>query len=309
MRDRIPIPHPAVLFVSQDVMAIQVSVFETFSTVFTDEPREDTVAPAGTVPQSRKDEYLNDLADVHGLDSSAVLPAVTSRSYGEMASRALEGCGAGADRIDVIILAYANTEFFVPEGAGSFLAEEFPSAKMVYAITEQGNMAPFTALKLAQCHLHEEEYERAAVVAIEQRAVPLVDDHDAGRPDADAAAAILLSRDVCATSAELPSVALRKVGGEVELGPLVREMLRIGTAVLDGDPLIVIGERIPRSEAASFSSRVHRAEAGRVCTGVWETLDRSLRGDDGDGGYSGPVLVVEYDPMLDQLGMASMIVP
>ncbi|PRX70537.1 hypothetical protein B0I32_101632 [Nonomuraea fuscirosea] len=290
-------------------MAIQTSVLETFSTVFTGEPREDTVAPAETVARSREDEYLNDLADVHGLDESAVLSTVTSRSYGEMAARALEGCGAGSGHIDVIILAYANTEFFVPEGAGSFLAEEFPSAKMVYAVTEQGKLAPFTALKLAQCHLQEEECERAAVVAIEQRAVPLVDDHDAGRPEVDAAAAILLSRDISAASTEMPGVALRKVGGQAELGPLVREMLRIVTAQLDGDPLIVIGERIPSGEAASFSSRVRRAEAGRVCTGVWETLDRSLRGDDGDGGYSGPVVAMEYEPMLDQLGVASMIVP
>jgi len=72
-------------------MAIQISVIETFSTVFTGEPREDTVTPFETVPLSRKGEYLNDLADVHGLDESAVLSAVTSRSYGEMAARALEG--------------------------------------------------------------------------------------------------------------------------------------------------------------------------------------------------------------------------
>ncbi|GIE32327.1 hypothetical protein Ait01nite_053720 [Actinoplanes italicus] len=287
-------------------MATQISVIETFSTLFAGEPREDAVAPAETVPQSRKDEYLNDLADVHGLDRPVALSAMTSRSYGEMAATALEGCGAGSEHIDVIVLAYANTEFFVPKGASSFLSEEFPSAKLVYAVTDQGKLAPFTALKLAHCHLHEEECERAAVVAIEQRAVPLVGDHVSGKPEVDAAAAILLSRDVCATGVEKPSVALRKVGGQAELGPLVREMLRIGTAELDGDPLIVIGERIPGGEAASFSSRIHRAEAGRVCTGVWETLDRSLRGD---GGYSGPVLVMEYDPILDQLGVASMIVP
>ncbi|MEU8238947.1 hypothetical protein AB0C07_11925 [Actinoplanes missouriensis] len=287
-------------------MAIQTSVLRTFSTVFTGEPRENM---ADAVPQSRKDEYLNDLANVHGLDESAVLSAATSQSYGKMATEALRGCGAQADHVDVIVLAYANTEFFVPEGAGSFLADAFPSATMVYAVTEQGKLAPFTALKLAQCHLQEQECEIAAVVAIEQRAVPLVHDPDARRPGADAAAAILLSRDICATGTEMPSVALRRVGGPTELGPLVRETLRNGTAERGGDPLIVIGERIPGVEAASSSSRVRRADAGRVCTGVWETLDRSLRGDDGGGGYSGPVLVMDYDPMLDQLGVASMIVP
>ncbi len=299
-------------------MVIQLSVSGTFSQVFTGKPRDissdeylaesatphrpvDTAAPIETVPESRKAEYIGDLANVYGLDNSAVLPAGLSRSYGEMAARVLERCGTGAERIDLIILAYGNTEFFVPEGAGSFLADVFPSTKMVYAVTEQGKLAPFTALQLAKCHLYEEDFERAAVVAIEQRAVPLVDDHDASKPDCDAAAAVLASRDIDVASDKMPSVVLRKVGGEARLGQLVRETLSVDT--LDCDPLIVIGDRIPRSEVAAISPHVQQAEPGRVCTGVWEMLDRSLRSD---GKYSGPVLVVEYDPMLDQLGVASM---
>jgi len=301
-------------------MSIHISVSTTFSEVFTDKPRDITAdeylaepaslrQPAGpaarttAMPRSRQAEYVADLGDLYGLDDSAAPAAVISRSYGEMAARVLEGCGAGAEPVDLMILAYTNTEFFTLESAGSFLVDVFPSTKTAFAVTEQGRLAPFTALQLAKGFLGEKGFEKAAVVAIEQSAVPLISDHDAEIPVGDVAAAILMTRGTAAVGDGGLSVVLRKVGGQARLGQLVREILNSEMAALGCTPLIVIGDHIPIGEVASLSPHVHRAVPGRVCTGVWEALDRYLRSD---GRYSGPILVAEYDPMLDHLGGGSV---
>lgn len=253
------------------------------------------------------DPYLDDLAALHKLprSPSSTWPATgVSRSYGEMAARVLEGCREPLESIELIVLAYANPEILVGEEAGPFLAAAFPATRMVYAVSDQGMLAPFTALKLATSHFRGDNFERAAIIVLEQRFLPLLSDDRAKTPACDVAVAVIVERRDSDTADACPPVILRNPGGHANVAEALLDIMNVTIPQLAGDPIIVLGESVPViHELSAFSPNVHRAIPGRVCTGVWERLDQCVRNTQG---YSRPVVAVEYDRALDCLGVASL---
>jgi hypothetical protein len=272
---------------------MRVLLTGTGAEIFTEETRDTADA-----------RYLDDLAALYELAGPASPAMANSRSYGQMAARVLEGHREASGPIDLIVLTYANSEILPREEAGLYLASAFPSARMVYAVSDQGLLAPFTALKLIAGHFREGDFERAAVVALEQGYVPLVCGQPAKMPTSDVAVAVIVERGASPAPAASPPVILRKAGGSANAARALEEILRAETLPLGGDPVIAIGEHVPLIDQFSvLSPHVHRAVPGRVCTGVWEKLDQCVRGRPG---YSGPVLAVEYDQALDCLGVVSL---
>jgi hypothetical protein len=265
----------------------------TTSTVFTNAARI-----------AADDRYLDDLAALYELAGSTGSATAISRTYGEMAARVLNGYRDAPEPIDLIILTYANSEILPSREAGLALADAFPSVRMVYAISDQGMLAPFTALKLIAGHFRERDFERAAIVVLEQSYIPLICDQQAKMPTGDVAVAVIVERGASVAPDVTSHVILRKTSGHTNAARALQEVLRAEISHLTGDPVIAIGESVPLIH--EFSTRapyVHRALPGRVCTGVWERIDQCVRGTPG---YSGPVLAVEYDRVLDYLAVASL---
>jgi hypothetical protein len=273
---------------------MQIFLSGTYGKVFTDETRIIV-----------DDRYLDDLATLYKLTDSNSPTTAISRSYGEMAARVLEGY-EDFESIDLIVLTYANSEILAREEAGLFLASTFPSVRMVYAISDQGMLAPFTAFKLIAGHFRERDFEKAAIIALEQSYIPLVCGHPAKMPTCDVAVAVIVERGASAAPDVSPHVVLRKVSGRANVARALEEILSVEIPQLTSDPVISIGEFVPLIQDLSvLSPYVYRAIPGRICTGVWERIDQFVRSSPG---YSGSILVVEYDQVLDYLGVASLCI-
>jgi 4-hydroxymandelate oxidase len=208
-------------------------------------------------------------------------------SVSSMSLRVVEPHRA-AGPLDLVIGAHAVPDSNPFLSLSGCYAHRFGDEALVFAVSDQGRLAPFSALRLAQAY---PELARILVIALDQSAVPFDDPELADLdPGVDHAVGLLLS-DVDGP-ARLDLLPQRCEVPPDGVDTAVREALA-------GRPvdLVIAGPRVGRLTGQS----VRRAPADQLCTAVWTALAAEL-----ERPAPGPrrIALVDYEPTLRYLAMA-----
>lgn len=284
--------------------ALPIRLAATLSREFTRGSRSEAPADYAALHES-----LGDLSELYG---AAYRPDLLDPdrlvSYMYMASELLGELGQLLGEVDLVVLAYATPEIDTRDFVGCFLADAVPGGPLVFSLSDQGPTAPFTALRLAGDYLEDRAGRRALVLALDQHTIPWDVPDRAALPTCNAAVAVVVDRTGPGPDAgghgagaatqvrQRASVAPEDVGAAIEEA-LASARLRFGRGAV-----LVAGRDTPLPpDAVASAAAVLVADRGRVCTGVWHALDEHrLNHPDG----TGPVVVVDYDPVWRYLGVA-----
>jgi len=241
------------------------------------------------------------------------VPAVPRRylsgnrnSVSSMSLRVVEEYRAGG-AFDVVISAHAVPDSDPLVSLAGGYARAYDDGALVFAVSDQGRLAPFAALRLAMAY---PERQRVLVIALDQSAVPFNDPGMAELdPTVDHAVGLLLC------PREPRPRELRPQGTvTVELLPtragvprhLVGSAVRAALAGRDVD-LVVTGPFV----TAVTGWTVRPAPRDQLCTSVWSVLADELTTDE----LTTPatryrrIAVADYEPALRYLCLAILDIP
>jgi hypothetical protein len=195
-----------------------------------------------------------------------------------MARELLAGQLSG-ERIDLAIVAHAAPEFDPRLSAPVNLTAVLPGGPLVFSVSGQGSLAPFSALRIAGAHVRRHGFRRVLVLIMDQGVTP----YDIPEPLGDAATALLFEADGGrpVRVGYLPEVAPAEVPATV--------------AGFARSETLVIGSGLART--GSWPDALV-ASAGFPCTGLWAPL--------ADGTARGPVLLADYHPRHRALGVCAV---
>ncbi|WP_103349359.1 hypothetical protein [Amycolatopsis sp. CA-128772] len=221
--------------------------------------------------------YFADLSRGHeiGFRPSRVTHA-RGNTFLEMAREVLAGHLSG-ERIDLALVAHAAPEFDPRLSAPVNLTAVLPGGPLVFAVSGQGALAPFSALRIAGSYVQRHGFRRVLILIMDQGVTP----YDVPDRIGDAATALLFEpggdREV--RSAAVPGVAPAAVAG----------FRPPGTAVA--------GPGLARTGAWPGAGV---APAEYPCTGLWAPLAE---------GTAGPLVLADYDPHHRALGVCVVAEP
>ncbi|MGV9364737.1 hypothetical protein [Amycolatopsis sp. NPDC003731] len=216
--------------------------------------------------------YFADLSRGHDI---GFRPDRVTRARGnpflEMARELLAGQLSG-ERIDLAIVAHAAPEFDPRLSAPVNLTAVLPGHPLVFSVSGQGSLAPFTALRIAGSYVRRHGYRRVLVLIMDQGVTP----YDTPDRIGDAAVALLFEAGGGRTV---------RVGYEPEATLDAVPELEPAETVVIGPGLAGLG---------SWPDAVV-APPEFPCTGLWAPL--------ADGPAAGPVVLADHDPRRGALGI------
>ncbi|WP_033262389.1 hypothetical protein [Amycolatopsis vancoresmycina] len=221
--------------------------------------------------------YFADLSRGHDI---GFRPSRVTRARGNtflaMARDLLAGQLSG-EPIDLAIVAHAAPEFDPRLSAPVNLTAVLPGGPLVFAVSGQGALAPFSALRIAASYVQRHGFRRVLVLSMDQGGTP----YDTPEHLGDAATALLFEPggDRPVRAGVVPGVAPAAVAG----------FRAPGTAV--------VGHGLARTGAWPGAAV---APAEYPCTGLWAPLA---------GGTAGPLLLADYDPHHRALGVCVVAGP
>jgi hypothetical protein len=220
--------------------------------------------------------YLSDVFAAYGHRPP---PPAAGCSFAATAEQIALGTAPRDEPVDLVILAHADPDPLVEQPATCALHEILPGRPLGFAVTDQGAIAPFTALRLAEAY----GARRALVLA------------------ADSGAMVAMTLRPAGDGRELT------IGqfSEVEPGQ-VAVLLEAALADRPGEPpaAMIAGSGLAALPSPAILGRAGpaiTARAGDRCTGVWSKLAMHLAATSGER-----VIVADYEPSAGQLGIASL---
>ncbi|MYT31693.1 MULTISPECIES: hypothetical protein [unclassified Streptomyces] len=166
---------------------------------------------------------------------------------------------------DLIVVAYALPDLHPFITTASYLNHRFGDRAKSFAVSEQGLLAPFTALQIVSAYQRRGRCRHAVIAVLEQTTLPTYDPlvHDTGLIDTG----VLLS--LAADGDGDPHVLRAGTEGQT-LGAL--------HTLLDdpehGATLLVTSERT--QPPTTTRADIHRTRSDTYCTGVWLELSQRL---------------------------------
>lgn len=151
--------------------------------------RREFAAPLSRVDGPAIAGYFADLADAFGVRyTGGASWHAYGNAYPDMAAELLDDPG----RFDVVVLAAAVPDLDPWRSAATRLTELLPGSPLLFAVSDQGSGATFTALRLAGEYAARHGFGRALVLAMDQSTLP----YDTGDAvlGGDAAVALVLER-------------------------------------------------------------------------------------------------------------------
>lgn len=211
------------------------------------------------------------------------------RSMPLLAAGALDALGplTPAEAPQVAVLAYTTPDFEHTTLTASMLQHRLPGEPLCFAVSDQGVLSPFTALRIAVEYARRSDWSRVLLVIVDQSSQPYPGpgsgQYAVGH---DSAVALLLAWD----GGTSPVTGM----GQGRAGRALRADLS-GAALFAAGTGLAAGPGLPRS-----GTRRHDAEAGLPCTGVWAAL-LEARG--------GRAVVADYDHELDRMAHCTLELP
>ncbi|WP_019435802.1 hypothetical protein [Streptomyces sp. AA0539] len=248
----------------------------------------------GEYPVLGGDETLSDLLAPYGGslvqkpdDQSLRLP------YPSMATRLLAEAVADGARVDHVLLAYAIPSLAPSDHIGAALTAAGPEEPLVFAVSDQGTTAPYTALRLAS------EYQlrhrgQTLVIALDQAALPWPT--PGTQPRRSAAYALLL--DSTAGQGGVTLYQRTKVA-EAEVADRLAEYLDHVHSRHPEPLAVTLSAHVP-ADGSYAADAFERGDPGLLCTSSWAALHEAMT-----SGARGTAVVVDYEPRSDQLSAAA----
>ncbi|MBD0696092.1 hypothetical protein [Streptomyces sp. CBMA123] len=231
-------------------------------------------APAGRgtpyQPGDAREEFYAELgAPYRASFDRAQFAAAGRRTSVELAYGALDALGPldAEDAPEMAVIAYAAPDFEHTELVASCVRRRLPGDPLAFALSDQGRLAPFSALRVAVEYARRCGWSRLLLLAVDQgtQPFPLPTDSPAGLRG-DAAVALLLRWD----------------GGDRPLGG--QALGRPGPGLFahwPADAALVAGAGLAEGpELPPHQGTLARGAAGRPATGSWSALLDAVRGTD-----------------------------
>ncbi|MEU0519635.1 hypothetical protein [Streptosporangium sp. NPDC006007] len=256
--------------------------------------------------------YIHDLTGLYGMTHRRDFLTTTRNSYAEMAGEILSAMAPLPGPVGLVAVATATPDADMLQSPTALLAHAVPGAPLPLGVTDQGVVAPFTALRLIG------EFAgtgHALLVIMDQRSLPY-ETGAAERPAEDCAVAVLLGGgqtghtgqigDADAPDdADTPDDAddaddlflVRRI--DVAPGD-VRPALAAELAGRERDVTVIAR---PGLDLPDGLADVRFAPPGRPCTGIWATLADGLAGWRSTGRR---VVLADYDSTLRYLSLCTV---
>ncbi|MEH1166481.1 hypothetical protein V6V47_13950 [Micromonospora sp. CPCC 205539] len=258
-------------------------------------PADDELGPA---LYDQIDRYLGDLVVNYGRAyRPEVLRDARPVSFAAMAAQIV---GDGPS-VDLVVLAHAKPDVDPRLSAGCLLTETLPGAPVAFAVSEQGRVAMFTALRVASAYAASEPFARVLVMAFDQRAVPWQVAEREAVPGIDAAVALVFDRVPPGDPGGVllwqhNGVAPDAVGDRLaadlaELAGRTNPTCPVRVLAGPGVPPDALPPSLDRSDAVSW--------AGPMATSVWPAAATG----------AGPLVLVEYDDRFGYLSLCRLDLP
>ncbi|MER7848015.1 hypothetical protein ABTZ03_29190 [Kitasatospora sp. NPDC096077] len=257
-------------------------------------------------PGDAREEFYDELgAPYRASFDRARFAAAGRHTSVELAYGALEALGPldAGDAPELAVVAYAAPDFEHTELVASCLRRRLPGGPLAFALSDQGRLAPFSALRVAVEYARRCGWTRLLLLVVDQGTQPFPPPAGPSRAevelDGDAAVALLLrwdGRD-------------RPLGGQAQgrPGPGLFAQWPADAALAAGAGLADCGELPPHRGPLT------EGPTGRPATGSWTALlDAAARGDaptahaDGAGYVDRPVVVADYDRERDALAYCTL---
>lgn len=258
--------------------------------------------------------YIHDLTGLYGMTHRRDFLTSRRNSYAEMAEEILAAMAPLPGPVGLVAVATTTPDADMLQSPTALLAHAVPGTPLPLGVTDQGVVAPFTALRLIG------EFAgtgHALLVIMDQRSLPY-ETGAAERPAEDCAVAVLLSGDTGHTGdADAPDDAdvlddadAPDDTDDTDGLSLVR---RIDVAPGDVRPALA-AELAGREQDVTVIARpgldlpdgladVRFAPPGRPCTGIWATLADGLAGWRSTGRR---VVLADYDSTLRYLSLCTV---
>ncbi|HLU97385.1 MAG TPA: hypothetical protein VKZ89_11145 [Thermobifida alba] len=243
--------------------------------------------------------YLYDMAKFNKVTVRPDFDPDTARcnSHADMA-RGLVELLPPLEQVDAILVAYGIPEMAAT--APAFVMNTLlPSATMAFTVSDQGIVAPHSALRLAGEFAKSSGFRRILLVVLEVATLPCdTEPPPETVPSRDSAVAVLLEEAEGGTGT---AVRQRTGVNSRTLPEALRDELEV---LLDGrDPAAVVCGATVAPESVPDRFPVRAAAREFPGTGTWAALgalERATREDDR------PVVLVDYEPLLGYLCLARM---
>ncbi|QUI33088.1 hypothetical protein H9W91_21180 [Streptomyces alfalfae] len=150
-------------------------------------------------PAEVHEDFLQEAADPYGVEFRRDLFAASGRRTSvELADAALRGLGPldGDEAPEVVVVAYATPDFEHGELVAAYLKYHLPGEPLAFAVSDQGVLAPFTALRVGVEYARRGGLRRVLLVVVDQSSQPY-EMPSSGRDAVaeDSAVALLLAWD------------------------------------------------------------------------------------------------------------------
>ncbi|GAA1930402.1 hypothetical protein GCM10009716_42320 [Streptomyces sodiiphilus] len=241
---------------------------------------------------------LNHFADLTALHGSTHRPelARTGNTFARMARDLLADLPTAQPQLAVV--AHTTPDLDCRLAAVTALAELIPRQPQVFAISDCGTAALFTALRIAADYTRRYDYRSVAVFVLDQATLP----YETGSPlSGDAGSALLFTDHNAADRVRLyrlPAVARPRVPTAVRC---LLDEAGCGQGADGGRPLpLITGPGIdPGAHLPGYTGRIMRAVPGYPAGGTLAALAAAaeLRGGDGR------VAVLDREPVTGDLGL------
>lgn len=221
--------------------------------------------------------YLTDLLRPYGLGLEPGAPARGGHSYGEMAEALIRLAVPAGESVDLLVLAYGVPDITPGRATTAYLSHVCPGTPMAFAVSDQGNAAAFTALRLIRAYARDGGMRRALLLVVEQPALPYEPGLPVAVPAVACGVALLFGER---RPGERPA---RPGPVATHTGPAAPVLADEVTGMLGGGPepvTVVLGAALAARRPALTGVRrlgaLRTADAGRPFTGVWWELAGEL---------------------------------
>ncbi|WP_131097150.1 hypothetical protein [Streptomonospora litoralis] len=226
-------------------------------------------------------------------------------SYASMSRAMLDALGP-LGHVDGILVAHSTPELGSTSPAFA-LSTALPSARLAFAVSDQGTASPYTALRIAGDLVRGAGLRRVLLVVLEASTLP----YDTRPPEEtvpvrDSAAAVVLEAgEPGADGPETATTLAQRAGLDPRAlpGALAREL----DGILDGrEPeAIVCGAGLDPELIPGHYSGVHTAAPGRPNTGTWAALAEP----EPAAATGRPLVLVDFEPLLGCLSAVALDKP
>ncbi|MEU6542807.1 hypothetical protein [Streptomyces sp. NPDC046859] len=238
-------------------------------------------AAAPYVPDPELEAFYAELGAPYGLSFDREgYAAAPRRGSVELALGALDALGGlpAGQAPQLVVVAYATPDFVHAELAASCVKGRLPGGPLAFALSDQGPLTGFSALRVAVEYARRRDLTRVLLLAVDQSTQPFPVP-DAAAAHTDSAVALLLDWG----------------GGGAPVGGMGQGPVAAADTFAGWDPAVPVVAGARLAEAAcrlpAYGAPVAVAAPGLPCTGVWTALlDAVVRG------VTGPVVVADHDP-------------